>query len=75
VIRVRNIVKNGGDSYNENLGIEDRKKYLENRKKLEMECTLAISRLKPPGFLKSNFKNKTVEKFKCVNGKYFGIKC
>jgi hypothetical protein len=33
---------------------------------------LTLKSLGPPSFLKTRFKNTTIEKYKVVNGKYFG---
>lgn len=33
----------------------------------------SFNRLGPPSFMKKHFKKSTVEKYKSVNGKYFGV--
>lgn len=39
----------------------------------DIDFVKACGRLGPPSFLKTKFKKNTVEKFKIVNGKYFGV--
>ena len=74
IIRVRSIMKTGTDVDNNNLGIEDMDKFKKHRHKLEQELSLALKHMGPPSFLKTNFKISTIEKYKVVNGKFFGCK-
>lgn len=72
IIRVRNIVKTGKDLLNDNLGIEDLKKFKEQRRQNDQELLLALKSLGPPSFLKTQFKTTTISKYNVVNGKFFG---
>ena len=42
------------------------------KEETEDMLTLRLHKLGPPGFLKTKFRNQTVQKFQTVNGKYFG---
>lgn len=72
VIRVRNIIRKKIDLENDFLGIQDITKFKENRRENDNELMMTLKSLGPPSFLKTRFRNKTIEKYKIVNGKYFG---
>ncbi len=72
IIRVRNIMKKGMDQPNDNLGIEDLKKFKDQRRENDQELLLALKNLGPPSFLKTSFKSSTIERYNVVNGKFFG---
>ena len=57
---------------------KDLKKYKikqrkDEQKKQEDKLYLTLHNLGPPNFISSKFRNKTVSKFNCVSGDYFGI--
>ena len=74
VIRVRNIVKKKIDFKNDHLGFGDIDKFKEQGRENDNQLILTLKSLGPPSFLKTRFKNTTIEKYKVVNGKYFGCK-
>lgn len=74
VIRLRNIMKKSINPLNKFMGAED----MDNFNKLKQDSEdigliKSFNRLGPPSFMKKQFKKTTVEKYKSVNGKYFGV--
>lgn len=47
-------------------------KFKEERRANDNELILTLKKLGPPSFLKTTFKKHTIERYKIVNGKYFG---
>lgn len=75
IIRVRNIMKKRLDNENDFLGIEDIMKFKKLNREGEDDVIRALKKFGPPTFLKTKFKKETMEKYKIVNGKYFGVMC
>ncbi len=75
IIRVRNILKKKMDSDDDFLGVQDVGKFKEQRRENDNELMMTLKSLGPPSFLKTKFRYKTIEKYKIVNGKYFGCMC
>ena len=72
IIRVRNILKNRVDYENDHLNIENPNFLRDQNFEIDEKISKASLRSKPPSFLKSNFKGRTMHRWKCVNGQYFG---
>ena len=73
VINLLNTIKKGEDYQREellNIGADKLKK---EQKKQEDKLFLTLHNLGPPNFISSKFRSKTVSKFNCVSGDYFGI--
>jgi hypothetical protein len=73
IVRVRNIVKKKYDPLQDYLGMEDIQKFKDDRRNNDNELIITLKHLGPPAFLKTKFKKRTIEKFKVVRGKYFGV--
>jgi hypothetical protein len=74
IIRVHEIVKNKIDKRNDFLGVQNMKKFREARMEMDENLVMVLKKLGTPSFLKTGFREKTMEKYKTVNGKYFGCK-
>jgi hypothetical protein len=72
IIRVRNIMKNKIDDRNDNLGMANIDKFKEERRVNDNELMKTLNKLGPPSFLKTRFKKETIDRYKMVNGKFFG---
>jgi hypothetical protein len=72
VVRVRNILKSKKDPDNDFLGINNIGKFKEDKRQNDNELIMTLQNLGPPSFIKTRFKKDTIEKYKIVNGKYFG---
>ena len=73
VTRLLNTIRNGEDYERVEL-INIRGDKLKNEQKnQEDKLFLTLHNLGPPNFISSKFRNKTVSKFNCISGDYFGI--
>jgi hypothetical protein len=72
VVRLRNVIKNKMDPDSVDTDIKEPAKFKEMVEKNHDEVVKIMKKLGPPSFLKSKFKTATLNKFKVVNGKYFG---
>lgn len=70
---MRNIMKKRIDPSNDYLGMEDINKFKEQKRDNDNELIQTLQKMGPPSFLKTRFKKATLEKYKVVNGKYFGV--
>jgi hypothetical protein len=73
-IRLRNILKHKADP-EESLGMADLKKYREDRNNIAYLTSKSMNKLDLPSFIKKNFRMSTMQKYKIVNGNYFGVPC
>ena len=73
VTKLLNTIKNGEDYEREGLLNISTETLKDEQKKQEDKLYLTLHNLGPPNFISSKFRNKTVSKFNCVSGDYFGI--
>ncbi len=73
VIRVRNILKNGHDKEIENIGINEIQILKNERAEADKYFLATLKSVGPPSFMKTKFRLKTMETYKNVSGRYFGI--
>ena len=74
LIRVRNINKYKTDRDENNLDIEELKRFLEIRKKNQQILNEGQKNLSPPRLLKSHFRTKTNDMIHMITGKYVPIR-
>jgi hypothetical protein len=72
VVRLRNVIKHKIDPESVDTEIKEPAKFKNMVEKNQDEVVKIMKKLGPPSFLKSKFKTATLNKFKVVNGKYFG---
>lgn len=72
VIRVRNIIKHRDDLQDDSFGMKNMNRFKDTKRKFDSEVAKTLSNLGPPSFLKTKFKNSTIESYKIAHGKYFG---
>jgi len=63
------------DTENDYIGIEDIAKFKETRRENDNELIKALKKLGNPNFLKTRFRSTTVQKYRSINGKFFGVMC
>jgi hypothetical protein len=66
---LRNIIKH---DINDELTFSTNKDIQRMNKKIDEKLVMALHKLGPPAFLKKNFKNETIKKYKMVSGLNFG---
>lgn len=71
--RIKGILKNIEDNERTDTFNVDVEKLKEDKKKNEEDLLLAIKRAGIPRFIITNFKSKTMKKYKKVSGGFFGI--
>jgi hypothetical protein len=72
VVRLRTVLKTKKDPEIDETEIQSPAKIKEMVQKNQDEVIKALKKLGPPSFLKNKFKTATLNRFKVVNGKYFG---
>ena len=65
-------MKNGYDKELDFIGLENPKKYKVKNRNSNQEALISLKNMGPPNFLKKRFKISTIDKFKNVNGLFFG---
>jgi hypothetical protein len=74
VIRVRNILKKRVDKCSDFIAVDNINKFKSEKFENDEIVGKTLAKMNPPSFVKTKFRNKTNEKYKAVDGRYFGIK-
>lgn len=70
VVRLRNINKYRIDIEGENADVEQVYRFQKIIRNNELEIKKGVRRRTPPRYIKTNFRHKTLEKFKSLIGQY-----
>jgi hypothetical protein len=72
-VRLRNIMKTKNDPRNDNLILYDVNEFKNQKRDIESQAAKIINKIGAPSFMKTRFKQATIQKFRVTAGNFMGV--